>query len=171
LIGRAAAMKAANTNRAVGTRYNKAMGRWLRDNGLSDISAQERYRALLVIDNKDEISKWRDGLDDRRRRSLNHPGACWHAWRKSKTEPPAPARHIVKGTTPHKTGRPIFWSQDMVRRAAIAIKDARTTDYFVMARAALEAAVRDGDDLLALLDNTPIRAPAKPAPAEAVALA
>jgi hypothetical protein len=169
LIGRAAAMKAANTNRAVGTRYNKAMGQWLRDHGLDGINNQERYRAILCVENRDAIEVWRATLDDAKRRRFNHPNSVWAGWRKSKTEPAAPARYIVNAATPHKTGKPIFWSQDMIRRAAMAIKDARTNDYFLMARAALEGAVRDGDDLLALLENTPTRTPAKAAPADAVA--
>jgi hypothetical protein len=34
-IGRTFALKIAKTNRAVGTTYNRAMGQWLRDNGLA----------------------------------------------------------------------------------------------------------------------------------------
>jgi hypothetical protein len=36
-IGRAAAMKIANTNRAVGPRRNLAMGNWRREHGLADV--------------------------------------------------------------------------------------------------------------------------------------
>jgi hypothetical protein len=112
-------------------------------NGFEAINNQERYRAILCVENRDAIERWRSTLDDGKRRRFNHPNCVWAGWRKSKTEPAAPARHIVKGTTPHKTGRPIFWSQDMIRRAAIAIKSARTSDYFVMARAALDVLTRD----------------------------
>jgi hypothetical protein len=51
LIGRTAALQAAETNRAVGSKYNAAMGRWLRDHGLADVVAQERYRLLLILEN------------------------------------------------------------------------------------------------------------------------
>jgi hypothetical protein len=43
-IGRTAALKAAHTNRCVGSKYNAAMGTWLRENGLDGVNNQERYR-------------------------------------------------------------------------------------------------------------------------------
>jgi hypothetical protein len=49
-IGKATALKAAATNRPVGSKYNRAMGQWLRDNGLADVNAQERYRLLLILE-------------------------------------------------------------------------------------------------------------------------
>jgi hypothetical protein len=45
-----------------------AMGKWLRENGLADVAAQERYRAMLVLENLAAIETWRDGLDEARRR-------------------------------------------------------------------------------------------------------
>ena len=51
VIGRAEAMKLAKTNKPLGSRYNRCMGRWLRQNGLDGISAQERYRVVAVIEN------------------------------------------------------------------------------------------------------------------------
>jgi hypothetical protein len=44
------------------------MGKWLRENGLADVAAQERYRAMLVLENLAAIETWRDGLDEARRR-------------------------------------------------------------------------------------------------------
>jgi hypothetical protein len=87
IIGRTEALELANTNRPVGTRYNAAMGRWLRETGLADVSAQERYRLLLVLENLPAIEAWRAGLDDAQRRRLNHPGAVWHGWRRAVAEP------------------------------------------------------------------------------------
>jgi hypothetical protein len=51
------------------------MGHWLRTNGLGNITAQERYRTQLVIENINAIDAWRNGLDDAQRRRLNHPNA------------------------------------------------------------------------------------------------
>ena len=62
-IGRSAALNAAATNRAVGTKYNREMGRWLRDNGLDGISNQERYRVGRILENLPAISSYREGLD------------------------------------------------------------------------------------------------------------
>ncbi len=45
LIGRAACMQIAKANKPVGSRYNAAVGNWLRENGLDGISNQERCRA------------------------------------------------------------------------------------------------------------------------------
>jgi hypothetical protein len=67
-IGRAATMKIASTNRAVGTKDNRRWGNGLRENGLADVAAQERYRAMLVLENLAAIETWRDGLDEARRR-------------------------------------------------------------------------------------------------------
>jgi hypothetical protein len=50
IIGRSEALKTAKTNRAVGTTYNRAMGEWLRENDMADLSAQARYRAILCIE-------------------------------------------------------------------------------------------------------------------------
>jgi hypothetical protein len=36
--------------------------------GLADVAAQERYRAMLVLENLAAIETWRDGLDEARRR-------------------------------------------------------------------------------------------------------
>jgi hypothetical protein len=57
-----------------------------------------------------------------------------------------------------------------MRRAHEAMLTSRSSDLPVLARVALTAAIRNEDDLLALLDNSPTRAPAKPVP-DAVALA
>jgi hypothetical protein len=42
-IGRTAALKAAGTNQATGTTYNRCIAAWLGDNGLAGINSQERY--------------------------------------------------------------------------------------------------------------------------------
>jgi hypothetical protein len=52
----------------------------------------------------------------------------------------------------------------------MVLRQAQSTDYFVMTRACLEAAIRTEDDLAELFNSAPTRAPAKPVP-EHVALA
>jgi restriction endonuclease Mrr len=84
-------------------------------------------------------------------------------------EPPQ-RRHVVKGAMSHKCAKAIFWQQDVIRRAAHAMREARSNDLYVLARVALLAAIRDEIDLLELLP-APTRAPAESTPAEAVALA
>jgi hypothetical protein len=172
--GRAEAMQAAKANRPFGKRYNAAMGAWLADNGLDGIDNQQRYRALLCLENLPAISAWRDGLPEAKRRTMNHPAACWHAWRRSAAEggPAVPRRAPVKAASGNGNARrelapalvelgvggngggytrPIFWGGEAIRRAANAIRESYSTDFFVMARRALEAAVRDESDVNELL--------------------
>jgi hypothetical protein len=150
------------------------MSQWLLGNGLADITTQDRYRALIVIENINAIEAWRSGLNDAQRR-LNHLNAVWHASLRTTTPrsaPPPPRQHVVKGSKPHKTGKPIYWPQDVIRRAATAtaMRESMSNDWTKLARCALETVNRD--DLLALLNApAPTRAPAKLTRVEAVALA
>jgi hypothetical protein len=155
VIGRTEALKAAGTNRAVGTRYNRAMGEWLRDNGLDGINNQERYRALLVLEKLPAIEAWREALDETQRRRFNHPNAVWFAWRRA-TKTDTKHRQLVvlsAKATAQKCGygRAIHWPQDTLQRAANAIRETRSNDCITLAKAALQAAVRNESDLLALL--------------------
>jgi hypothetical protein len=56
----------------------------------------------------------------------------------------------MKGAQRHG-GKPIYWPQDMLRRAAMALRECGSSDIFRLARVALEAAIRSESDLLALL--------------------
>jgi hypothetical protein len=163
VLGRAAAMAAAKSNTPMGTKYNRLMGEWLRANGFDGISNQERYRCILCVEHADSIEEWRQSLPEAKRRKLNHPGAVWHAWRKA-TQPSATSakirRRIAAGLAATKSGKPVYWSQDHVRRAHLALLRARSSDLLTLARAALQGAIRNEHDLLDLLEP-----PAKPAPA------
>jgi hypothetical protein len=158
IIGRAAALRASKANRPVGARYNLAMGEWLRDNGLADISAQERYRVIMIVDNIDAISKWRDGLDDAVRRQFNHPNAVWHAWRRATA--PSPQHRAITRHVREREGKPVYWLQDAMKRAHRAMLDSRSSNLLILACVALEATIRTEDDLLALLETPKARAPA-----------
>ena len=163
--GRSEALKAARTNRAVGTAYNRAMALWLREAGLDGIAAQERYRVLLVLENLQAITVWREGLPEVKRRRMNHPGAVWAHFTKqrkvsdmSKASPhraEQPTRR--KGTNGY---RPIAFNQDMVRRVALAMREHWSNDTMALAAIALAAAFRNEIDVLECL---PAAQP-KPAP-------
>jgi hypothetical protein len=62
-------------------------------------------------------------------------------------------QHVVSGAKPHRTGRPIYWPQDAIRRAATALRECRSNDTFTLARIALEAALRSESDLIDLLPS------------------
>lgn len=167
-IGRAQALRIAGTNRPLGSRYNVAMGAWLVDQGMHEINNQMRYRALLVLENLPAISAWREGLDDARRRRLNHPNTVWHAWRRDTT---TNVDSTTGGSSTPRTaaaaprcgyGRAVHWPSDALRRAAAAIREAHSSDVIILARKALEAAIRNEADLLALLDDPKARSAHKP---------
>lgn len=172
-IGRTAVMEAVKTNRPVGSKYNSAMRAWLRDNGLDGISTQERYRALLVLENLAAIEAWRDALPEATARRLNHPGAVWHAWRRSgsKQSKPVATEHplapsIAAAAERSRRGKAVYWSQDALARAHVAMLRSRSTDLLVLARLALQGAIRDEADLLKLL--SPERLTTSPIPETAI---
>jgi hypothetical protein len=128
------------------------MGTWLRENGLDAVNAQERYAILKILENLDAVTSWRDSLPEAQRRKHNHP-SLWHVFRRAtKAETAAPThRHVVKGAKAKGNGHAIHWNADAIRRAASAIRRVYSTDFYVMARRALEAAVRNEADLIELL--------------------
>jgi hypothetical protein len=150
------------------------MGAWLRDAGPDEINNQERYRVLLILENLPAIQNWREGLDETQRRRLNHPNAIWAHWRRRQTDGKrsAPAQHFVKIATPsHRNGRPIYFGQDILRRAAMALRETRSNDTFVVARAVLEAAIRSKNDLIELLSPDTAAMSALPSRADVVSVA
>lgn len=50
-----------------------------------------------------------------------------------------------------RRGKPIFWSRDAMKRAHVAMLDSGSSDLLTLARCALQAAIRNERDLLALL--------------------
>jgi hypothetical protein len=164
-IGRIVALKAADTNRCVGSKYNAAMAAWLRENGLDDVVAQERYQLFLILENLTEIEAWRAGLDDVQRRRLNHPNAIWAHWRRQTDgKRAAPAlQHFLKSAMPsHRNGRPVHWPQSFLRRGAEAYRECRSNDVFIIVRAILERAIRSESDVIELLSRTLPRCPLFP---------
>ncbi len=107
------------------------------------------------------IEAQRPTLDEKKRNALNHPGAIWAHWRRSlKAETPAPQRqHIVAriaaaGDTA-RNGKAVFWPQECLKRGHEAMLACRSNDLLKLCRVALEAAIRDQNDLMALLPAEP----------------
>lgn len=135
VIGRAETIKAAKTNRPIGTTYNRLMGQWLRNSGLDDINTQERYRLLLVIENLPAIMAWRETLPPDRRRAWNHPNAIWSHWQRA-TKQRQQVTNIAKPAERH--GRKYYGprpSQDRIRCVATALREHWTADLYVLAAA------------------------------------
>jgi hypothetical protein len=167
--GRAKAMAKAQSNVPMGTRYNKLFGEWLAETGLSGIDGQQRYRALVCLENLPAIEQWRATLSEKERERLNHPGAVWTHWRRAAKPASAPKRRrraakpkreqiterIAEVALARRRGKAIFWGQDHLRRAHRAMLDSRSTDLLTLARLALQGAIRNEADLLALLGEEP----------------
>jgi hypothetical protein len=157
-LGRAAALRAAQTNEPVGTKYNRAMGAWLLEHGLGGINAQTRYRALLVLENLEPITRWRDGLDPKRKVRFNHPGAVWHGWQRSMR----PKREAPELPPLKLIGKP---DAAQLRKLAAALRETYASrDFYLMAAAAWTAIA----DLTTSPQSPKMKArmtPAQPVPA------
>lgn len=153
VVGRVVCMKAAQVNEPKGGRYNHITARWLAENGFSDVCAQERYRVCKIVENLAEVERWRDALPLEHRRRINHP-SHWQSFCRFKKGQARQVRHPrpAPSTVPVASGRPVYWSQDCIRRAALAMKESRSCDWFQLARVGLEAAIANDVDLVALLD-------------------
>lgn len=171
-IGRDVALLAANAKTPHGKIYTRIFGDWLRDNGLDEIRQAHRYRLLLCIENIAAIEAWRAGLPERQRDRYNHPDSIWFAWRRAMygerrpmSRPDRPKSGNVSRGDHH---RQVYWSQDHIQRAARAVSESYCGgDVYMIARRALEAAVRSEADLFALIDSHPkqthqIRKPTAP---------
>jgi hypothetical protein len=173
IAGRSEAMKAAKINRPFGATYVRIFGAWLREHELDGIDTQQRYRCILCTENLRAIEEWRATLDDKKRNAWNHPGAIWAHWRRSlKTEITTPKRRPVQGAkSSHRPGKPIYFGQDMIRRAAMALRECGSPDIFRLARVALEAAIRSEADLVELLDPHAVAMSALPQRTDVVSAA
>ena len=127
------------------------------ENDLHSIGNQERYRALLCLQNLDAIEAWRATVDAANKAQANHVGAVWHAWRRAtRAQTSAAARQPVRGATPHRGGQGGLLAASISQpRGATAIREARSNDCIVLARRCLEAALRTELDLLELLPDPP----------------
>jgi hypothetical protein len=136
------------------------MGKWLRDNGLAEISPQERYRALQAEPAGDhglaqQIAQSQAAMLQPSRRML-----AWVATilrlgeegdrRAAADRAPRPARSWRRRERARRC-----MPQAAFRRAHEAMLDSHSTDLLVLARCALQGAIRNEADLLELLDDAP----------------
>jgi len=81
VVGRALAMQAAETNRPIGARYNKAMGVWLAEHGFDTMDGGDRKRLFECMANIQEIERWRNTLTATTRLRFNHPKTVLGRWK------------------------------------------------------------------------------------------
>jgi len=168
-IARAAALKAAGTNKPYGARYMRAMADWLSSHGLDDIEVQERRGAIWMVENEAELARWRKGLTSAEIRNCNHPSTILRHYRAGTRPQPrgpkkgAPAvRHTAKtanGTYPPRHRA----SQDLIRMFWTALRETGSNDYAVLAAVAARLHL----DLISK-DRAPARFFAEPAAAAAM---
>lgn len=80
-VGRADAMREANTNEAAGKRYETAMAKWLVVHSFKEIDKGTRSRLLECLKNKSAIEAWRSRLTDAERFRFNHPNTVFRKWK------------------------------------------------------------------------------------------
>src|SRR5437879_13243537 len=94
VLGRALAMQAAETNKPVGARYNKAMSAWLAEHGFDSMDKSDRSRLMECMDNREAIEPWRNTLTATERLQCNHPRVVLRKWKAA-----------TKQTKPKKRGK------------------------------------------------------------------
>jgi hypothetical protein len=65
-------MQEAKVNRPFSPKYQVAINRLLESHGLMDIDSHERRAAILCVENRTEIERWRSTLSDSERRRCCH---------------------------------------------------------------------------------------------------
>jgi hypothetical protein len=75
-VGRVKAMRRAETNRPIGSAYNRAFGDWLNERSWArDLDKPTRNHLFWCADNRNNIEAWRETLAPNERARLNHPTA------------------------------------------------------------------------------------------------
>jgi hypothetical protein len=85
-LGRANAMKAAKTNRPLGSRYNSIFSAFLSANGFDTIDRGTRTRLFEIHEHQAAILTWVAQQPPTKQFRLNHPDSLLRAWRQA-TDP------------------------------------------------------------------------------------
>jgi hypothetical protein len=151
-LGRAECMAQAKANSPAGSRYNRLAGIWLEKNGFADISPQERYRSLWVLERLPEIEQWLASLPPEISRRFNHPGAIAAGWKRAqaglvpcKPGPRPAVKHAAPDAMPARTAHPYAtgFHADDLRLGAKALSECLrhgNIDLYATVRKIFEAA-------------------------------
>jgi hypothetical protein len=145
-------MSEAKTNGPRGAKYARIFTAWLEKHGFGSMSYHVRAACCAFADHMQEIETWRAALPDHVRAAQNNVEVVLRNWRKA-TKPATPPRHHVTSGKRNDGERPVSWPQDCIRRAAANMRQNGSRDLFILARAALEGAIRSRADLVAILDE------------------
>jgi len=144
VVGRAACMAEARVNVPNGTPYQKAIRRWLDDNGFGDLDTHERTNAMHMAEHEHEIAAWRMRLTPVARRLANHPNTIVKHMRAgsepTKSGPKAKGHVVERRVQPASCGprfeRP---EQDLIRYVADAMRQSGKQDWYGLAVVSIEA--------------------------------
>jgi hypothetical protein len=131
VIGRRAAMAAAQTNEPSGSRYNREFGNWLERNGFGDIDKSDRAKLFKVMEARATIEQWRATLTQTERLRLNHPAAVWRRWQAATKAPAHSIRPTLRDTIANlKQGKAVLEArvQDAEAARDLVAPDPRTDD-------------------------------------------
>jgi hypothetical protein len=144
VVGRTTCMAAAKVNVPNGTPYQKAIRRWLDDNGFGDLDTHERTNAMWMAEHEAEIAAWRMRLTPVARRLANHPNtivkhmkACTSPTKSGpKTKPHLVERRAEPTACGPRLERP---EQDMIRYVGDAMRQSGKQDWYGLAAVSIEA--------------------------------
>ena len=166
-IGRQHALREAGANKPFGKKYAAAINRWLENNGFREMPFGIRSSCCILADNIAAIDAWRTSLPSAEQGRQNNPQVILRNWRRATGQRSRP--RAVPTATPKIKNRyhaPVRFSQDMVRRAAMAMRENFSNDVYALARICLMAAIPHEGCLADLLPAAP---PPKPAPRQIAA--
>jgi hypothetical protein len=82
-IGKAWALRAANTNKAWGSAYSRLFGQWMAKHGFGAMNKHTRTWAIALYENAAAIERWRSSLSEKDRKRLRDPQSIVRKWRQS----------------------------------------------------------------------------------------
>jgi hypothetical protein len=88
-VGKQWALRTSGANRAWGSTYSRAFSQWMERHGFGTLRPSDRSYAILLNENLPDITLFRNGLPEHRRRRLVGAQANVKAWRKT-THPTGP---------------------------------------------------------------------------------
>jgi hypothetical protein len=86
-VGRAEVMRAVQTNKPTGKRYEKAMAHWLFAHSFHVIDKCTRNHLFECLEHRTEIENWRAILTESERFRFNHPTSVLRKWKAATVVP------------------------------------------------------------------------------------
>jgi hypothetical protein len=108
MIGRKEVLALPEVRGPRGKKYSQAFSRWLDENGLrwldeaktKQLDEKDRAALLKIVESRDEVVAWHEGLTVTNRLRINHPRSILQKWIKTQVpkQAPQPRRQTVRAT-------------------------------------------------------------------------